>query len=541
MRKFHSYEHINPNIHYYVPREELIERACQNLLGEEPQEGGHYITVWGPRQSGKTWVMRQAVRRLIGLDDAKTKRAAETAPSIEVAILSMQSAKPDSSVEQVLKLLVTQLKMGFKRDFPTISDWEEVGSLFTAQYFQKPVILILDEFDGMGTEYINRFAIEFRHIYLSRQNEVDQVTGEKSYLLHGLALIGVRGVLGIENVSGSPFNVQRSLPIPNLTFEEVDSMFHWYERESGQTVEQAVIDRVFYETQGQPGLVGWLGELLTEDQFNPDRTQALTMKQFDHTYLWALNGLPNSNIINLVSQARQEPYRSELLELFQTEEKFKFKYDDPKLNYLYMNGVIDIEEGLDDLYVKFSSPFVQRRLFNAFAGDIFPKVGELYPPFTDLSAVIRPDSLNVKNLLQLYERYLQRNRDWLLADAPVRKDLRIYEAVYHFNLYSYLEAFFHRWGGRVYPEFPTGNGQIDLLITYKGKRYGIEVKSFRDEGSYQEGLGQSIRSGKRLELKEVVMASFIKQVSDDIRQKYEAPHLDEETEITVLPVFVTTG
>lgn len=32
-------------------------------------------------------------------------------------------------------------------------------------------------------------------------------------------------------------------------------MFRWYERESGQQVDQAVIDRVFYETKGQPGLV----------------------------------------------------------------------------------------------------------------------------------------------------------------------------------------------------------------------------------------------------------------------------------------------
>ncbi len=33
MRRFHSYEEINPNIHYEVPREELIDHAYHNLIG----------------------------------------------------------------------------------------------------------------------------------------------------------------------------------------------------------------------------------------------------------------------------------------------------------------------------------------------------------------------------------------------------------------------------------------------------------------------------------------------------------------------------
>jgi hypothetical protein len=52
--------------------------------------------------------------------------------------------------------------------------------------------------------------------------------------------------------------VQRSVHIPNWTEAEVNKMYHWYERESGQEVAQPVIDRVYDETQGQPGLVSWL-------------------------------------------------------------------------------------------------------------------------------------------------------------------------------------------------------------------------------------------------------------------------------------------
>jgi len=41
-------------------------------------------------------------------------------------------------------------------------------------------------------------------------------------------------------------------------------MFTWYEAESGQKVERGVIERLFQELQGQPGLTCWFGELLTE-------------------------------------------------------------------------------------------------------------------------------------------------------------------------------------------------------------------------------------------------------------------------------------
>jgi hypothetical protein len=36
---------VNIKLHYYAPREKLIEKAYTNLVGENPDEGGHYFTV----------------------------------------------------------------------------------------------------------------------------------------------------------------------------------------------------------------------------------------------------------------------------------------------------------------------------------------------------------------------------------------------------------------------------------------------------------------------------------------------------------------
>jgi hypothetical protein len=48
----------------------------------------------------------------------------------------------------------------------------------------------------------------------------------------------------------------------------VTDLFDQYQAESGQPIDREVVQQVFDVTAGQPGLVGWFGELLTE-KYNP--------------------------------------------------------------------------------------------------------------------------------------------------------------------------------------------------------------------------------------------------------------------------------
>lgn len=527
IRKFWSYGSPNKKLHYYVPRQELIDTALLKLIGEEPNEGGHYITIWAPHQRGKTWVMFEVLFRL---------RNDPAYSGFDVLYIPLESYKLITDAAEVSQDLTAQIASALGQNTtPT-----KLENVFKREVLSKPLILILDEFDALMPEAISGIVSVFRNIHFRRQQQTNKPSTARDYLLHGLALIGVRAVLGIENQRGSPFNVQHGIPIPNLTFAEVESMFHWYERESGQQVEPAVIERAFYETQGQPGLVGWLGELLTEtyNKHNP----TITPRDFEIAYAAAVDALPNATILNIVSKAKQEPHKQLLLELFETDKKIPFHYDDPDTNFLYMNGVIDQEvEDETKRYIKFPCPFVQKRLFNYFANETFRQEGQLYPPFTDLSQTITETDLNIRNILKLHETYLQKNKNWLLQDAPRRKDLRLYEAVYHFNLYIYLSRFIQRRGGQVWPEFPTGNGQVDLLIRYAGREYALEVKSFVDDYEYQKGLNQAARYGHKLGLSQVTLVLFIEAVDEGNRQKYEVVHTDEATGVVVEPIFLVTG
>lgn len=532
MRRFSSYGPVNPKLHYFVPREELVNKAYDSLIGKKSVEGGHYITVWAPRQCGKSWLMLETVEKI--------KKSGQ----YEAAIISMERAKKVSEEKEVLEIFIKKLNTAFNRSLPSIQSIRELPDIFTQQFFEKPVILILDEFDALDERIINSFAGIFRDIYIGRINERHIKSSDKSVLLHGLALVGVRSVLGIENISGSPFNVQRGLNIPNFSHDEVKELFTAYEKETGHMIEPQVIDRLYSETKGQPGLTCWFGELLTEgfEHYKPDTSRPLSMKDFERVYVAATDILPNNNILNIISKAKTEPEKSFVLKMFQTDEKIKFRFDNPETNMLYMNGVIDKEEGKDQsYYVRFSCPFVQKRLFNYFSGDIFDEMGQLLEPFTDLEGIVSTTDLDVRGVMGLYQKYLDKNKSWLFKDVPRRSDLRVYEAVFHFNLYTYLDEFLRPKKGRVLPEFPTGNGKIDLLIQYGENIYGLELKSFTDQPGFRSALEQAAHYGKQLGLSEIYLITFVETIDEKNRQTYETAYHHPKTEVTVKPVFIQTG
>jgi len=529
MRKFSSYGPPNNKLHYYAPREALIANALTQLKGDVLDEGGHYITVWAPRQTGKSWIMREVVLTL------------RQESLFDVVILPLQHLSHVTDVNRVAQVLGRELTKKLNLEKLTIDTLEDFYLLFERESLRKPLILILDEFDGLSEPVIAGLVGFFRNIYHSRQNQADKSTAEKDYLLHGMALIGVRTVLGVENVKGSPFNVQRSLPIPNLTHDEVTYLFNWYQQDREQKIEPEVVERIWYEFQGQPGLTGWFGELLTET-YNKATDQPITIAYFEEVYAATLDLLPNNNILNLISKAKQAPYKPYVLELFQTKTKVKFTYRDPIINFLYMNGVVSVEQvSLSENYVKFPCPYTQKQLFNYFARELYHEMDGLYDPFEDLSDTITEESLNIHQLLLRYEQYLQANRQLVLKNAPRREDLRVYEAVFHFHLYLYLTSFLSSYDAQVQPEFPTGNGQIDLLIRHAGQLFGLELKSFANQRAYRIALIQAAKYGQQLGVTSIWLVLFIESVDDTNRQRFEVDYTDDETGVIVFPRFVQTG
>jgi hypothetical protein len=510
MRRFSSYGPIDTDLYYYAPRKELIEKAYNQLVGENPGKGGHYFTVWASRQTGKTWIMQQVVQKI------------EQEGKYSVVMLSLQPARNIKNEKKVLQIFLDKISGVLEIQFPELNSINDISGLFTKKYFQKPVILIIDEFDALEEEFIDSFSNIFRDIYIERTGEPTKTSFEKRLLLHGVALIGVRSVLGIENVKGSPFNVQRSLRVPNLTYDEVKGMFDDYVRESGQIVDSQVVQTLYNDTLGQPGLTCWFGELLTEgvEYYTNDRTKPISMSNYKEVYGAATHILPNNNILNLISKVNKPPYDEIVMDFFKTGEKIEFKFNNKDINYLYMNGVISEEKAdADTYYLRFSSPFVQTSLFDYFSNRFFSYLGQLIHPLDDMKDAVDEENLFIPNIIKRYKDYLKKNREVFFKNVPRRKtDLKIYEAVYHFNLYRYLYDLLKTRGVEVIPQFPTGNGKIDLLLKYRGKTYALELKSFKDMYTFEKGIEQAEVYGRQLGLKEITYLVFVELNEEEAKQ-----------------------
>jgi AAA-like domain len=543
MRHFSSYGPVDPSENFCVERRELVERCVEQLVSN-PDKAGTFFTIWAPRQSGKTWLMRRAIEEI----------RARYGDRFAVGHLQMQGAlDPDDTEEAFFRATPFLFRDGFGFEPDAPRSWNDWTSLFARQggAFDRPLILLIDELDSLPPAVIDALVSRFRRMYLTRE----------SYFLHGLGLVGVRAVLGVESDRGSPFNVQRSLHVPNLTRDEVTELFTQYQASSGQAVEPEVPGQVFDATRGQPGIVSWLGELLTE-KHNPGRGEPITPAVFDRVYAMALQVEWNNTILNLVKKARG-PHQPHVVALF-TDPNVPFNMDKDWCSYLHMNGIIDRAPAPDradgtSFVCRFSSPFVQRRLYAALTDDMFGDKGPILAiePGDLLDDVFTPPCLDgaasgpkprapsephggglcVPPLLARYRGYLARLAaggidPW--QGQPRRKtDLHLTEAVGQFHLYAWLRD---AVGRRcvISPEFPTGNGKVDLVLRTKEQHVGlIEVKSFVDMYDLGKGRAQAAAYARQIGLSSVTMAVFV-PVPDEAMP----PSISGETVIDGVSVVV---
>ncbi len=514
MRSFNSYGPVDSELHFCVERKTMVDECVQHLIGDL-QKGGHYFTIWGARQTGKTWLMRQAMHEI-------PKRYGDRFEMLDFSLGVLRGMPFNPPPDQATTFMPEELALLLRRTLPgkpTIRNWDDVILAFSkeASYLDKPLIMLIDEVDTIPPALLDLLVGRFRELYLYRANN----------WLHGLALTGVRTVVGMESKRGSPFNVQRSMQVGNLTADEVREMYQQYQDESEQPIAPEIVENVYDATLGQPGLVSWFGELLTKT-YNPGREHPIGPETWRLVWLKARVKEPNNNIMNLIEKARDEEYQPFLAALF-SNTNIPFAFHKSLHNYLYMHGILDtdiIEQPNGELLeiCRFSSPFIQRCLYDALSDELVrdPRTILVLDMFDEMTDVFEGPTLDLPAVLERYKGYLHRLRaagfnPW--KEQPRReKDCHLTEAVGHFHLYAWLkDAIGHR--SVVSPEFPTGNGKVDVHVKYNDKRGMIEVKSFVDIYQLKRDKSQAARYAKQKGLDTVTLAVFVPVLEEDALAK----------------------
>jgi hypothetical protein len=529
MRHFCSYGPINYKAHFCVPRQALIATGVQQLIGSPEEENGHYFTIWAPRQTGKTWLIRQ-------IEQVISQQYPEEFTVFDFSLGGLRGMNFTLSENSDFPKRFGELFQEKLPSKPTVSDWREFRDLFskTEGVWDRPLILLIDEVDTIPLSLIDMMVAQFREMYLDRKNN----------WLHGLALVGVRAVLGIESQRGSPFNIQRSLKVPNLTPEEVKELYRQYQEESGQQIESVVVDKIYQSTKGQPGLVSWFGELLTE-KYNPGMDKTLDEKNWELIWHFARSREPNNTLLNIIAKAKEPGYQYFLTTLFTTS-NVPFFFHQSLHNYLYLHGLIEpfLETSpsgeIQDI-CRFTSPFIQRCLYDALSQEL---IGSKMPilaldPLDELTEVFSGTSINLPALLTRYKDYLARLKaqginPWI--NQPRRKtDLKLIEAVGQFHLFSWLREAVEEHC-IVSPEFPTGNGKVDLHLRCGNQQGIIEVKSFVKNSQIKYDKNQVADYAKNLGIDSVTIVLFIPVLEETVLEKLSTTSVIGRVEVSVFAI-----
>lgn len=280
MKFFNTVGVTDPNKHYFLPH----RLDWDQLIGFIDKE--YYFILHAPRQSGKTTAIIEFVHHL----NQENKYTA--------VYISTESAHTAvNSIERATYFILSQFKRAIRRNphidekirnyldhilaqKPTPEDGIADFLTFFAINNPKPVIIFLDEFDGLVGDSLISILKQLRSGYTDRPR----------YFPQSVCLIGIRDLRDYKiktklqeelGVLYSPFNIKaESLLLPNFTQEDVKNLYEQHTKETGQQFTPDAIEYAFYLTQGQPWLVNALAyQACFRDVL--DRSQSITKEVID--------------------------------------------------------------------------------------------------------------------------------------------------------------------------------------------------------------------------------------------------------------------
>ena len=468
---------VNPEISYYVPLE-VVNTDKQDI--KTMVDMGRYFSIFAPRQSGKTTFFEMFCN---GLEKTDTYIA---------ILLSFQDCKDldakrfyNSIENELYRQLRERLKEVHCGKLETVSLFLDSYKLSDHLSFKglfiklneliefKKIVIFIDEFDGIPMGELENFLYTLRELY-QRYKKVKQKA------LYSIGLVGIRNITKLIVGGVSPFNIADKVVLPSFSLKNVEELYSQYSEETNQPFTSEAVQKVYEETQGQLWLVNRIGTILTVD-VKPETVEPITIKDVDEAIKILLME-HNSHFDNLVEKAKQ--YKETFVEIVFN--GVEYCVDDEDQAFLELHGLIKCDK---DKAVITNNIYKMR-----FIKMFFREVGNQ----VDLSGkryYLPNGFLDMETVLSDFEKYI--------AQIGVRafyEKGKPYEKTGQFLLTAWLYQFVGI-GGDLRYECPTGLGRLDIMLTFKDKKYIIETKIVRYKGTLEDAVEQL--AGKYIKTEQV--------------------------------------
>lgn len=342
-----------------------------------------------------------------------------------------------------------------------------------AEALDRPLVLFLDEVDGLQPEFLASFLRQLRSGFSRRPRGFPA----------SLALVGMRDIRDYVIASGgtgrrgrgSPFNISSgSFTLEPFTRAEVADLYGQHTAVTGQPFTDAAIDTAHAMTRGQPWLVNALASLCVSE-LTTDRQVPI-----DAEHIGAARELVIQRRYTHVDSLEQrllEPRVRRVVESILAGEMLGPVSDEDQ-RYVTELGLVRIDAGNG---IAIANPIYSEVIPRALAAAAECMIPAIRPIW--LTAGGRLDE---SRLLDAFLTFWRQHGEPLMKAAPYYHEIAPHLV---------LMAFLHRvanGGGRVEREFAVGSRRMDLCLRFGGDAIAIELKVWRPKQAdpREEGLVQ---------------------------------------------------
>jgi hypothetical protein len=478
-----------PGQHYMLPP----ERRLYDVL--ELIEGQSYFMLQAGRQTGKTTSAMWLADHL------------ETTGRVRALWVDLETAREKPNVAEAMTAILAAFDRALTWRYPALSRpaSAEIDAMLAkpngvllayltqlAAADPRPLVLLLDEADGLVGEAMVSFLTQLRHGYIERS----RVPFPASVMLIGQRAVRDYALREEDRKAlawlgtSSPFNITaEATTLGPFTEAEVGELLAQHTAATGQRFSPAAVAKIWELGRGHPWLTNALADQIVRRDVK-DRAVEITAAHVDAAKETLILER-RTHIDSLVARLREDRVRRVIAPMLVGG---RASHDTLADDFAYVVGLglVQLREGQWVIANRIYQEVIPRALTFAEQGQIVVKP----------VAFVRPDgSLDMPKLMADWQVF------WREDGHLAAEGFHYREAGPHLMLMAFLQRVING-GGRIEREYGLGQRALDLVVEWRGVRHAIEVKIRRGTVTEERALDQVADYLERLGLDEGWLVMF---------------------------------
>ena len=436
---------------------------------------GHYFVIHAARQTGKTTL----IKSLVNYYNAEGNYYAVYCSLESVQVFTDPKDGIPAAFSNI-KYSIRNSNLPRKELFGENVDITEIATSIKSSLssycslLDKPFIIFFDEIDGLQNGTLITFLRQLRDGYISRP-EIPFV--------HSIALVGMRNIRDYKSKlrddklalgSTSPFNIiSDALVITNFSLTELESLYQQHTIATGQVFEQAVTEKIFDQTDGQPWLVNAIAREIIQKILDNDYTRDITVEMVEQAIQNII--LRRDTHIDSLLDKLKEPRVRQIIEPIILGKTNAISRSNDDTQYCIDLGLITDRNKILQPANKIYAEVIIRTLNYDSQYNLHTQIASNWISSTG--------HLDITGLLKGFQQFWRENSDIWIDKYEYK------EAASHLILQAFLQRIING-GGTIIREYASGRERMDLCVIYGRNKYPIELKIKYSKSVIQDGIEQ---------------------------------------------------